>query len=805
MKTQIRKTLTTPAILLSILMSTSLTAAYDYRAPLETPDVSWFVLGNSTGQMIATELGFGLPIISSLWAPASADNIIARSEDLRINYLAHDYVSGPFGRKANWGPWAGDWQNVNFEDGMQPAVSYMQDTGRVVEWPMDMSHTSREWVEEANVLRTVMTGAGVELTTEDFVCSDRTVLVRIFTVKNVSASPLSATLFHYVPMMTSSCTYDAASDCLLFTNNQSQWWVMGSDSPSSGHQCGTKPGARADVGDGVLSNAGSSSGSEVDGVLSYDSPVMAPGETFSVTIYFGWKGPHSGPAAAQAFTTDAMSSTGPALMATTLGFWRDWFATGNIPQTDNPKLTVLIRRLLMVIKASIWDNGGLSTCPAYQKFYTRNCSPIARSLAVFGFMKEAKEIILAKQAYAMIGGLRNFDLYNPAVRDIIDAGFSSSTTFRDKTEFSVDDPALMLFTIGEIWRLSEDQHFAEQTWPFVKYLIGLGERDMGSLGTIAQNNGFQDDMLKWAFWRGDEMLNGEAGIECSYWNMMWVAALETAADVANSLGHTSESAHYTSLASGIRNALETTFWNEQKQRYPYFYDPTPQSSYNGNTRFEGVAGPSGGEFVFPTPGLVHGLTMPYFCHYADNAHTQASFQAAKAILEPLPEGDLIMANSRGMAMVYARFIYAQAVLDDPTIETNINWLVKNIPLAGMPEFMPWAVRATFLWSCGESLCAIHAYLNQGTAVGEHSVRESDGRTTLPLAALQALQHVTVLDVLGRQVWSGTVRNPAAVHAVPGMPAAGAYVVQTTSGARRPVVQVRQQNMAPDGNSGRAGW
>jgi hypothetical protein len=313
---------------------------------------------------------------------------------------------------------------------------------------------------------------------------------------------------------------------------------------------------------------------------------------------------------------------------------------------------------------------------------------------------------------------------------------------------------------------------------------------MGSLGTIAQNDGFQDDMLKWAFWRGDVMLSGEAGIECSYFNMMWVSALETASAIATTLGHTTESTHYASLATGIRSALENTFWNEQKQRYAYFYDPTAQSSYNGNTRFEAVAGPSGGQFVFPTPGLVHGMTMPYFCHYGDNAHTQASFQAARAIIEPLPEGDLVMNNSRGMAMEYARYIYAQALLDDPATETNINWLVKNIPLAGMPEFMPWAVRATFLWSCGEALCAIHAYLSQGTSIAEHSTRGSDGRTALQLAGPQSQSRARVLDVLGRLVGAGSSISSTAKQPLPRGSAAGAYVIQSAPGAHARTVHVR---------------
>ena len=122
--------------------------------------------------------------------------------------------------------------------------------------------------------------------------------------------------------------------------------------------------------------------------------------------------------------------------------------------------------------------------------------------------------------------------------------------------------------------------------------MGLAKRDIGSLGAITQNSGFQDDMMNWAFPRGVDPYGSYPGVTCGYWNMVWVSALEHAADMAGELGHSEEKEEYSLLAGQIRRVIENRFWNEELKQYAYFHDPATRESYFERQSFTSIPGSS---------------------------------------------------------------------------------------------------------------------------------------------------------------------------------------------------------------------
>jgi hypothetical protein len=736
-------------------------SAYVYTGNGVTPDVAWFPLGNGQGHLTAVENPVGLPIITTMRTPGSGRSVVNGQTTLTLSYVTTTLIP-PFNRLANWSP-----AQVCFSDGMQPVVSYTKAAATQVVWPMDMTPVSRQWIEEANMLRTVIGNTDFELAVEDFVCSDRDVLVRVLRVKNLMTAASPFRLFHFAPInpsgrdmspwvtgwqnfqATNSCSYDAGGDCVLYTANNSDWWVMGADRASSGHQCGAYQTVVSDIADGALGGSTSAGPAVVEAALSFDMGTLNQGDSATVAVYVL---PISGATAQQAVSryTSACkgANTAAGLRTTTLSFWRTWLAAGRSAGVADAGARTLVRRLLTVLKACTWDIGGISAVPGeLAPFYTRDAMGPARALMLWGYPSEAKRILLALEAYLTTSGTLNFQSYDPAISQRITQGFTDATTFSDITQFSADDPALIVYTIGEIWHLSgnTDTAFVRQAWPFVKHLVSLGQRDMGAMGTIGQNSGFQDDMLHWAFQRPG------SGVECSFINMIWVAALQYAANIGTALGDGTRATQYTTLAASIRSNIENRFWSASRQEYAYIH--VPDSRDLGRTDFTAVDDGSGGRYIFPDTRLAMGESMPYWVAYAADAHARHSLDLAKAAIS-LPAGDLVRANYGTATQNLTTTFYAEAAARDTSLAGTEAWFVKNIPLAGAPESMMTGNRSVQVWMTGETLVALYGYVE--ASGGLTGVRPSDGRSRLSVAPRSAVTPgaVWICDLAGRMLLPG---------------------------------------------------
>jgi hypothetical protein len=132
----------------------------------------------------------------------------------------------------------------------------------------------------------------------------------------------------------------------------------------------------------------------------------------------------------------------------------------------------------------------------------------------------------------------------------------------------------------------------------------------------------------------------------------------------------------------------------------------------------------GGQFVFPEPVIANGPTLLHWCGYADGRRAERCYQLVKDRLLPLPDELIVDGpfestlcdtsyryHGADQSISYARLLYAACETGDyETARTLADWLVRHIPLAGVPEVLPTGVRAVQLWPCGEVLIAFHRYL-----------------------------------------------------------------------------------------------
>jgi hypothetical protein len=673
-------------------------------------DISWIPLGNGSGHITAVLNPMGLPIISQVRSLFSDPTIVGGEKRLTVDYAADDYSY------KNWSPWF-----VCNIDAMQPVVSYVLNGKQNIIWPVQMNAVDRYYQKNSNVVTTINSDENFQLTSEDFITPETDMLVRVFTVKNISRKKLSFRLFYYAPLNAggkqyfrwvpeslkfkdlNNVEYLPDEKCLFFNDDQNNIWLMGSDIKPSGFQCDILPGALKNINRGKLDNKIKTDNSVVDAALSFESGILSPKDSFSVTIYLRKMNGLSRNKAISEFSTKYVKESGYLLKEKTIKFWKDWLESGKIPKTSNPRLDDLIKRILVSLKACSWDIGGLPCDIAeLPSMFFRDAPRPAYGFELFGFHKDATAIMRSLQAYSTKYGMRNSVPYEPEIKKIIDAGFNDQTVFKDVRYFSCDDPSVLIYFTGEIFRNSRDTTFLKEQWPFIKYLVGLSKRDIGPQGFLVQNAGFQDDMMQWAFKRGDK---GEKGIVCSYTNMMFVGALETASELAAILDHKKESEEYSYLASSVRKAIEKYFWNEELKQYAYFYDPTAVEQYGPSGKFTGVKDVTGGQFVFPEDPIVHGLTMIQWFNYSKDMRAESSFQLAKKSIEPLT------VKPERFGTYYMTYLYAKAKLKDLNgLDESFKWLIDNTPLPGVPEEMPTGNRAVQMWPNGEALIAIYEYL-----------------------------------------------------------------------------------------------
>jgi len=698
-------------------------------------DISWLPLGNCSGRLVAVEAPAGLPIITSMRAPCSGPSVVGGVRDLEIDYV------GEAGERAAWNPW-----KICFEDGMQPAVGIIAD-GRVkVFWPLEMRPVSRRWIGHSNILETVNAAGEFELTTIDFMPIDEPLLLRRFVLKNISGAVLSMRLYHYCPLNPSGrylrtysrkrdyrhiesdnrCKADGERGRLIFSceNPRGASWLVGSTRAPSGVMCGEFPQVYEAVRSGAVSAAVESAG-VVDGALYFDFPEVAPGAGETVDILTACRRGETVEEAEARFAQLLGEFDADRALERTRQFWSGWAGESAVPGGKRGAVEETVRRLLSVIKACTWDIGGMP-CDQGEltDFYFRDSLRPAAALSLFGHHDEAEGVLLALQAYASKYGYNNCNDYEEWVGEAVRAGCEGVSGFKDTKEFSVDDPALVVYTAGRMWQTSGRDEFVRRIWPLVEYSVNLGLRDMAPIGAIAQNAGFQDDMMNWAFPRGEDPYGSAPGLTCSYWNMVWARALELASQMAGHLGKADLAREWREEAAGIRRVVDTEFWNEDLGRYAYFHDPVERAAYFEDTRFTAVGDGRAGQFVFPQPPIANGATMLHWCGYTTGERAERTYESVRERLFPLPDELVVNGpfdstlcytshryHGADQSISYARLLYAACEVGDvEAADALAEWLVRHTPLAGVPEVLPTGVRAVQLWPCGEVLIALHRYM-----------------------------------------------------------------------------------------------
>ena len=714
---------------------------YVYVVPADKPaDISPLSIGDGKGILNAIVAPVGLPIITGIHQNSfGCENHVAG-----FVQLAPTVVKGNHSRP-DWSPWG---YSLGFADGMQPIVRCTKGAQTSVFWALDMTPRDRYWIEETNVLRTVCGCGDLELITDDFIDVESGLLVRNISLRNVGSEALKVGLYYYAPLNASGrwlpnwqkdvadamfdfrdgnrCSYQEETGALAFSstyeltaaekqsclNNQwvSRWtWVLGSDRMPQAHCCGNKPESM----EWILSDRASPlrksvASGVVDAALYFDCGTLAPNQSVRFSLYLGAYRDTDEKSAAQRQAVLVGTAQGADRLKRAVQGWNRWYAGGNPRSTGDAQVDAYAKRILVMLKAMAWQNGGISGNPGELAVtFTRDGVWAYLGFLDAGFLKEAKQGLLFLEACATTQGLQNCVSQTEQVNAVLTSGLDAKAVFPPTAVYSMDDPAITLYLAGKLFEKDPaDLAFHRRVWPFVQYCAALAERDLGRLGTVAQTDGFQDDMINWRFRRVDKDGRSVRGSECVPWNMFWVVGLSQAAHIGSALGYADQARRYEQLAGRIRGNIEKYFWSEERGEYAYFYDPAAHAQYaDGPSPYEtftSISHVGGGHFVFPKLPLIHGLTVPLWSGYSRDERAMKCLRAAKAAYPALPDNLLEIDQCMpSMATEIVRMAHGLLLAQDPGAAQWIHWLIKNTPLAGLPENLPTNARPVRCWENGE--------------------------------------------------------------------------------------------------------
>lgn len=730
---------------------------YVYEVPADKPaDISPLSIGDGKGILNAIVAPVGLPIITGIHQNSfGCENHVAG-----FIQLAPTVVKGKHSRP-DWSPWG---YSLGFADGIQPVVRCTKGAQTSVFWALDMMPLDRYWIEETNVLRTICGCGDLELITDDFIDVESGLLVRSLSLRNVSSETLKVGLYYYAPLNASGrwlpnwqadvatlshnfregnrCSYQEETGSLIFSstyeltaaekqnyeNNQwvNRWtWVLGSDRMPQAYCCGNKPESMKWIlSDRVSPPRKSIAGGVVDAVLYFDCGILEPDQSVQFSIYLGAYRDTDEKSAAQ-----RQAAVGGAQGADRLNravqWWNRWYTSGNPCSTGDAHIDAYAKRILVILKAMAWQNGGISANPGeLAGTFTRDGVWAYLGFLDAGFLYEAKQGMLFLEACATVQGLKNSAFQTEQVNAVLASGLDAKAVFPPTAVYSMDDPAITLYLAGKIFEKDPaDLSFHRRVWPFIQYCAALAERDLGRLGTVAQTDGFQDDMIHWRFRRVDKDGRSVRGSECVPWNMFWVTGLSYAARIGEALGFAGQARRYEQLADRIRSNIEKHFWNEERGEYAYFYDPAANAQYADRPSqyeaFTAISHVGGGHLVFPKLPLIHGLTVPLWSGYSRDDRALKCLKKAKAVYSALPENLLEMGDPcmPSMATEIVRMAHGLLLAQDPDAAKWMHWLVKNTPLAGLPENFPTYFRPVRCWENGEMVTLLmDMILSQGGKV-----------------------------------------------------------------------------------------
>jgi GH15 family glucan-1,4-alpha-glucosidase len=448
------------------------------------------------------------------------------------------------------------------------------------DWQLDLQYAKDTLVTD---VVGVHHGLGLKFSASDAVDCEDTILLRRFTLEDLSGTERQVRLFlHFDPCigespMANCAYYDGARDALVYYKGD-RYFLLGSDPTLTGYAVGTKghgnmEGTWRDAEDGALSSNPVASGF-VDGTLMLEMTVPARGAATAHAWLCAGK-------SLEEVTKlhEAARSAPDGLLDRTARYWRFWLGRARQDFGDlSPEVADLYRRSLLVIRTQIDNNGAIVAAndsdistfgmDHYSYVWPRDAAVVAEALDVAGYHEAPR------QSYLYLKRL--LPLANHAMNGYLLHRYTPSGYVAASWHPSVGEGRLRL-------PIQEDGT-ALAVYGLCRHLSFTGEVEL-----------MRD--LYWSFVRpaADFMLiyrDPESGLprpsydlwEEKYGVFLFTcstifAALSAAAELADQLGDTDSAQEYRDGAAEIRAGVEKHFYDAGLDRLVFMLHVKPDGTY----------------------------------------------------------------------------------------------------------------------------------------------------------------------------------------------------------------------------------
>ncbi len=404
------------------------------------------------------------------------------------------------------------------------------------------------WEGDTAVLKTeaVMPGS-LRVTCTDFVVPGCSVMVRAYRIINEGESPLQADFlllssFEMGELKRYNTTrFDREREALVHFRNEFAA-AVGADRPVSGFQAGRATEA---------AESGKPDGTEIDmspeGVLSWDTGLLNPGETWEITLWISF-GDH--PEAALLELDGARRTGRSTLLAQTTGWWEEYLKEAKPVSTGHETVDRLYRRSLIVFRLMTdLTQGSMIAAPEFDEDFSR-CGGYA-----YCWGRDAAWIATAIDRAGYREMVRDF--YRWTVRAQSPDGSWEQRHYLDgrpapQWGLQIDETGSILWGMWEFVRKEENDGFLGEIWPAVRkgaeFLASFLDPETG-LPLPSKD-----------LWE-------ERDGEHTYSAAAVCGGLRAAAQMADRLGFDGLAREWKQAAETVRSAVLKRLWNEKRNAF----------------------------------------------------------------------------------------------------------------------------------------------------------------------------------------------------------------------------------------------
>lgn len=404
---------------------------------------------------------------------------------------------------------------------------------------------SQHYVQDTNILVTssVWSAGGISIRVEDFMVPEKAILVRNYSVQNLTPGAQEVQFFYYSDLLLGcrdhkkTSEFAADSEC-LFQYHQDCWLATGAQRPVHGYQCGHAWEAAAKA---MVNGNDQSMGS--DAALMWGLGSIPPGEGAQLTIYTCCAASRQEAAELLAW---ARGITGSQLMQQTELFWLQYLKAARQLGPVNEAVNTLYKRSLLVFRlVSDGSFGSILAAPEIDEDFTR-CGGYG-----YCWPRDAAYITRAYDLAGLGEMARHF--YRWLLQTQAPDGSCQQRYYIDGTVapnwgIQLDEVGSVLWGMWEHYRNQPELEFLQDSWPFVSRAVEH------LLEQVSQKS----DLHRPCY----DLWEERKGVHTYTATALW-GGLTGAAAMAQVLGKAEEYQSWLTAADRLRAAILLQAWDEK--------------------------------------------------------------------------------------------------------------------------------------------------------------------------------------------------------------------------------------------------